>query len=72
MRLEGKAAVVTGAGSGIGEAIAKLFAKEGAKVVVSDIVPKRVERVVKEITEAGGTAVARGGQRGRTKKTCKK
>src|SRR5690554_7061771 len=57
MRLEGKAAVVTGAGSGIGEAIAKLFAKEGAKVVVSDIVPERVDRVVKEITEAGGTAV---------------
>ena len=37
MKLEGKVAVVTGAASGIGKAIAILYAKEGAKVVVSDI-----------------------------------
>lgn len=58
MRLEGKVAVVTGAASGIGEAIAKLFAQEGARVVASDISKDKLEQVVKEITDAGGTAVA--------------
>lgn len=58
MRLSGKVAVVTGAASGIGEAIAKLFAKEGARVVASDISQDGVDRVVKEIVDAGGKAVA--------------
>lgn len=58
MRLEGKVAVVTGAASGIGEAIAKLFAKEGARVVASDISKDGLERVVKEIADDGGTAVS--------------
>ena len=56
MRLKGKVAIITGAGSGIGEASAKLFAKEGAKVVVVDIKPECGEKVVTQIKEAGGEA----------------
>ena len=57
MRLEGKSAIVTGAGSGMGEAIAVLFAKEGAKVVVSDINGEAVNRVVEQIKANGGDAI---------------
>lgn len=57
MRLEGKSAIVTGAGSGMGEAIAVLFAKEGAKVVVSDINGEAVNRVVEQIKAIGGDAI---------------
>ncbi|NAZ83505.1 glucose 1-dehydrogenase [Kineococcus sp. R8] len=53
---EGRIAVVTGAGSGIGEATAKLLAARGAVVVVSDLVPEAAERVHREITAAGGRA----------------
>jgi NAD(P)-dependent dehydrogenase (short-subunit alcohol dehydrogenase family) len=56
-RLEGKTAIVTGGGSGIGEAISKKFAKEGAKVVVAGLPEDPVEDVVKGIQEEGGTAV---------------
>jgi NAD(P)-dependent dehydrogenase (short-subunit alcohol dehydrogenase family) len=56
MKLENKVAVVTGAGSGMGEAIAKLYAKEGAKVVAADMNEESVNRVVSEIQAAGGTA----------------
>jgi len=58
-RLSGKVAVVTGAGTGIGEATAKRFAEEGARVVVTDINTEGAERVAAEITSSGGQAIAR-------------
>lgn len=57
-KLDGKVAVITGAGRGIGRADALLFAKEGAAVVVSDIDEAPVSGVVKEIQAAGGKAVS--------------
>ena len=56
MRLENKVAIVTGAGSGFGEGIAKRYAKEGAKVVVNDIDAAQGERVVRAIAAANGDA----------------
>ena len=54
----GKVAIVTGGGSGLGEAIAKMLAIRGAKVVVSDINMKGAARVVTDIEGAGGVASA--------------
>lgn len=54
-RLEGKTALITGAAKGLGAAMATHFAKEGAKVVVNDLVLKDAQRVASEI---GGYAVA--------------
>ncbi|HUO58997.1 MAG TPA: SDR family oxidoreductase [bacterium] len=54
---EGKTVIVTGAGSGIGRATALLFAKEGAKVVVSNRTEKTGEETVRLIREKGGTAL---------------
>ncbi|HXZ01557.1 MAG TPA: SDR family NAD(P)-dependent oxidoreductase [Stellaceae bacterium] len=56
-RLQGKRAIVTGAGSGIGRASAKLFAAEGAAVLVVDKMPAAVEATAAEITAAGGRAI---------------
>jgi NAD(P)-dependent dehydrogenase (short-subunit alcohol dehydrogenase family) len=67
--LDGKVAIVTGAGGGLGEAYARLFAKEGAAVVVNDLGGARdgtgadrsaAQKVVDEIIAAGGRAVANG------------
>jgi NAD(P)-dependent dehydrogenase (short-subunit alcohol dehydrogenase family) len=57
-RLEAKVAVVTGAGSGIGEATARLMAQEGAAVVAADIRGREAERVADEIEAKGQRAVA--------------
>ncbi len=58
MRMKDKRGVVTGAASGLGRSTAKLFAEEGAKVVVADMDAEGAESVAKEITDAGGVAVA--------------
>jgi len=68
--LDGKVAIITGAGGGLGEAYAKLFAKEGAAVVVNDLGGARdgsgggtsaaAQKVVDEILAAGGQAVGNG------------
>ncbi|MBF4575648.1 MULTISPECIES: SDR family NAD(P)-dependent oxidoreductase [unclassified Frondihabitans] len=57
-KFEGKVAIVTGGGSGIGEGISKALAAEGASVVVTDIKLDAAQRVVDEIVGAGGTASA--------------
>lgn len=57
MKLRGKVAAVTGAGSGIGRATAILFATEGAKVAVINCVREGGERVVRQINELGGDAI---------------
>jgi 3-oxoacyl-[acyl-carrier protein] reductase len=56
MRLKNKSIIVTGAGSGIGEGIAKRLAEEGAAIVVNDLVPAGGQRVCDEINAAGGRA----------------
>ena len=56
--LGGKVAIVTGGGSGLGEAIGKALAAEGVRVVLSDINLEGAERVAREIGNAGGTATA--------------
>lgn len=57
MRFEGKVAIVTGGGQGIGETYAKSFAAEGACVVIAELNKEGGERVANEITEAGQPAV---------------
>lgn len=56
--LSDKVAIVTGAGMGIGRAIALSLAKDGAKLVINDIVEENAKKVVKEIESKGGDATA--------------
>ncbi|WP_417600439.1 SDR family NAD(P)-dependent oxidoreductase [Owenweeksia hongkongensis] len=60
-QLENKVALVTGAGSGIGKAVATLYAKEGAKVIVNDINEENGQLVVDQIKSDGGEAFFIGG-----------
>jgi meso-butanediol dehydrogenase/(S,S)-butanediol dehydrogenase/diacetyl reductase len=55
MRLDGRVAVITGGGSGIGAATARAFTREGARVVIADIDEKAAKTVAHEIHAAGGT-----------------
>jgi NAD(P)-dependent dehydrogenase (short-subunit alcohol dehydrogenase family) len=57
MRLENKVAIVSGSASGMGAATARRFAKEGAKVVVADMLQEEGRAVVAQITASGGTAM---------------
>lgn len=54
MRLEGKVAIITGAANGMGAAEAKIFAKEGAKVVATDINEGKLNELAEEVRAAGG------------------
>jgi len=57
-RVDGKVAIVTGGGSGIGAATSKLLASEGAAVCVADLIGERAEQVAAEISAAGGAPSA--------------
>src|ERR1700761_5632832 len=57
-RVAGKTAIITGASSGIGRAAARLFAKEGAKLIVAARRKKNLDELVDEIKDTGGMAVA--------------
>lgn len=54
MRLEGKTALITGAGSGFGEGIAHRFAQEGARLIINDVNADHGERVAQAVRDAGG------------------
>jgi 3-oxoacyl-[acyl-carrier protein] reductase len=56
--LAGQVAIITGSGQGIGAETARLFANEGAKVVVNDLDGSKAEEVAKQINESGGSAIA--------------
>ena len=56
MRLEGKVAVITGAGSGMGRVAAQMFGAEGAKVVVAEFAADAGEETVRQVIDAGGDA----------------
>ena len=58
MKLQDKVCIVTGAASGIGKAIADIYAAEGAKVVIADLNLEAAQKAADDITAAGGTALA--------------
>jgi NAD(P)-dependent dehydrogenase (short-subunit alcohol dehydrogenase family) len=58
MQLNGKVALITGGGSGIGEAAAKLIAQEGAKVAVAGRTQEKLDTTVADISKAGGEGLA--------------
>ena len=57
MRLEGKVALISGGARGMGAAEARLLAREGAKVVIGDLLEEEGKQVEAEINEAGGEAL---------------
>ena len=57
MRLEGKVAIISGGARGMGAEEARLFAREGAKVVIGDVLEDEGRQVEAEVTEAGGECV---------------
>src|SRR6266436_8850867 len=59
MRLEDKVALITGAASGMGASMARIFAREGAKVVVADMLEEEGRGVVADITRGNGAAIFR-------------
>jgi 3-oxoacyl-[acyl-carrier protein] reductase len=59
MDINDKAVIITGGGSGIGETVAKVMARKGAKVILGDIGKEGVDRVVQEIRDSGGVAEGR-------------
>jgi len=58
MKLKDKVAIITGSASGIGKAIARKYASEGAKVVIADLNGDKAEATAKEIRDAGGEAIS--------------
>src|ERR1700726_4420120 len=57
MRLEDKVALITGGASGMGASMARVFAREGARVVVADMLEDEGRKVAAEITQANGAAI---------------